>query len=90
MMAQLNGYETSRQTLKLKFGKTHEIARSHIDSLTAGKQLGAKNCDWLMSFATEMQKCMTTLDEIGYQYDLNSTQTLYVIMPFLPAKLRQK
>ena len=49
--------------------------QDRILTLTTGKQLSANDYEGLMSLATEMQKCMTTLGEIGYQSDLKSTQT---------------
>ena len=51
MMAQPDGYNKARQILKSEFGKRHEIARSHIDSLTTGKQLAANDYDGLMSLS---------------------------------------
>ena len=66
MMAQPDGYDKARQILKSEFNKRHEIARSHIDSLTTGKQLSANDYDGLVFLVTEMQKCITTLGEIGY------------------------
>ena len=63
--------------MKTEFGKKHEIARAHIDALTSGKQLATSDYDGLTTLATDMQNCYTTLNEIGFVSDINSTQTLY-------------
>ena len=79
MMTPKDGFEKSLQLCKTEFGKKHDIARR--------KQLAASNYDGLMTLSTDMQKCYTTLNEIGYMSDINSTQTLYATMP---TQVRQK
>ena len=37
-----------------------------------------------------MKKCQTTLNEIQYESDLNSTPTMYAIMHRLPDFMQQK
>ena len=65
-MTPKDGFEKALQLLKTEFGKKHEIARAHIDALANGKQLNATDYDGLTSLATDMQKCHTTLTEIGF------------------------
>ena len=76
MMTPKDGFVKALSLLKTEFGKKHEIARAHIDALTSGIQLAASDYDGLTNLATDMQKCYTTLNEIGFVSDINSTHTV--------------
>ena len=84
MITPKDGFENALTLLKTEFGKKHEIVRAHIDALTSGKQLSASDYHGLTTLASDMQKCYTTLYEIGFLSNINSTQTLYAIMRRLP------
>ena len=85
-----NGYKTARRILDKEFGKRHDIARAHIDSLTKGAQIAATDYEGLIQLSEDMRKCLSTLREIGYMSDVDSTSTLYAIMRRLPNFLREK
>ena len=69
---------------------SHKIARSFIDSLTKGPTIAGTDYDGIIKLAKEMQKCQTTLNEIKFQSDLNSTQIMHAIMHRLPDFMQQK
>ena len=90
MMDPDEGFAEAKRLLEKEYGKPYEIARSFIDSLTRGPAIANTDYDGIIGLAREMKKCQTTLNEIRYESDLNSTQTMYAIMHRLPDFMQQK
>ena len=84
MMDPDEGFAEAKRLLQKEYGKPYEIARSFIDSLTRGPAIANTDYDGIIGLAREMKKCQTTLNEIQYESDLNSTPTMYAIMHRLP------
>ena len=90
MMDPDEGFAEAKRLLQKEYGKPYEIARSFIDSLTRGPAIANNDYDGIIGLAREMRKCQTTLSQIQYESDLNSTPTMYAIMHRLPDFMQQK
>ena len=90
MMDPDEGFAEAKRLLQKEYGKPYEIARSFIDSLTRGPAIANTDYDGIIALAREMKKCQTTLNQIQYESDLNSTPTMYAIMHRLPDFMQQK
>ena len=90
MMDPDEGFTEAKRLLQKEYGKPYEIARSFIDSLTRGPTIANTDYDGIIGLAREMKKCQTTLSQIQYESDLNSTPTMYAIMHRLPDFMQQK
>ena len=90
MMDPDEGFAEAKRLLQKEYGKPYEIARSFIDFLTRGPAIANNDYDGIIGLAREMKKCQTTLNQIQYESDLNSTPTMYAIMHRLPDSMQQK
>ena len=84
MLPPSQGYAQALKKLEKRFGKSHLIARSYIDSVKNGKKISLDDTSALVQLADDMEKCQTVLSELHFTSDLDSTGTLVSIIQRLP------
>ena len=84
------GYAKALEKLEKRFGKSHQIASSYIDSVIKGGNLKLHDVDALVQLADDMQKCQTVLSQLAFTSDLDSTGTLQCIFERLPDTFQLK
>ena len=53
----LEGYARAREILKNRYGKSHLVARSHVDRLVNGPSIRSNDVQGLMNLSLDMEKC---------------------------------
>ena len=74
------GYDRARKILHHQFGRPHIVVRAHINELSAA----------LQSLSRQMLKCELMLSQMGFDADLNNSETLLGLMDRLPPYLQRK
>lgn len=84
------GYDRAREILYHQFGRPHIAA--HINQLAKGQSIKATDSAALQSLSRQMLKCelMITLSQMGFDADLNKSETLLGLMDRLPPYLQRK
>ena len=70
------GYRKAQEILLQRFGQKDIIAHAHIAKLVQGPQLKATDIAGLSDLSLQMQNCALTLDQMGYEADVNSSDNL--------------
>ena len=83
-------YQKAVEILEEEYGQDEDIAADYLDFLKSGTEIKHNDVDGLSKLAQEMTKCKTTLQEIGYESDLNAQVTINSIVDRLPSYLRTK
>jgi len=86
----LEGYARAREILKNRYGKSHLVARSHVDRLVNGPSIRSNDVQGLMNLSLDMEKCELTLSQLGYTSDINNTEHLRKIVRRLPHHAKSK
>ena len=84
------GYERAREILHHQFGRPHKVARAHINQLAKGQSIKPTDSAALQSLSRQKLKCELTLSQMGFDVDLNNSETLLGIMDRLPPYLQRK
>ncbi len=84
------GYVMSLQTLKHLFGRRSTIARSVLQRVLKGKQIGNDDVKALSAFYYNINECLVTLKQLNYVSDLHSSETLQQAIQRLPQYLQYK
>ena len=66
------------------------MARAHINELAKGQSIKSTDSAALQSLSRQMLKCELTLSQMGFDADLNNSETLLGIMDRLPPYLQRK
>jgi len=66
------------------------VARAHINQLAKGQSIRPSGSAALRSLSRQMLKCELTLFKMGFDADLNNSETLLGIMDRLPPYLQRK
>ncbi|CAG2224527.1 unnamed protein product [Mytilus edulis] len=90
VLLEKKGYERARSILHPRYGRSHMIVRSYIESLVYGAPIKASDFESHSKLALEMQKCEITLSQLGYVSDIDNTNNLRKIVKRLPMHLRVK
>ena len=83
-------YGKAKEILEEEYGQDEDIAADYLDFLKSGTEIKHNDVEGLSKLAQEMTKCKTTLQEIGYESDLNAQVTINSIVDRLPAYMRTK
>ncbi len=81
------GYFKALEILKKRYGRPHDIARMYIRDLVNGPAIESSD---LSKLSLMMNRCSMTLNQIGYQADLNNSENLLQIVRRLPMHLQTK
>ena len=84
------GYRNAREALKSRYGRPHTIVQTYIKQLADGAPIKPNDPKALSSLAMLMAKCSLTLQEMGYDADLNNSTNLLKIVRRLPISIRRK
>ena len=84
------GYFEALRILKDQFGRTHEVARSHLSELINGPSIQLSDGTALAQLSRKMNSCSIALTGSDYAQNLNSEETLRQIVKRLPKPLRVK
>ena len=84
------GYVRSLKKLKQLFGQRSLVARAVLDRVTKGKIVQNEDLRGLMELSYSINDCMTTLKQLDYESDLNSSDTLRQVVHRLPKYLQWK
>lgn len=84
------GLQEAKSILSKRYGRPHVIVRSYVDELTDGAPLKRNDSEALSRLALLMNKSKISLKKMGYEADLNSSETLLKIARRLPDNLRAK
>ena len=82
------GFRKAKTILHETFGRKNVIARACIKSLTNGPVFKQENFDALLAFTQSTKKCSTTLNDWGYQSNLNSFENILKIVQRLPQNMQ--
>ena len=84
------GYVLSLKRLKFLFGQKSKIAEAALTKVTQGKILDSDDHAGLSEFYYTISDCLVMLDELRYDSDLFSSDTLRQAAKRLPLKLHNK
>ena len=84
------GYRNAKEALKNRYGRPHTIVQTYIKQLADGAPIKPNDPKALSSLAMLMAKCSLTLQEMGYDADLNNSTNLLKIVRRLPISIRRK
>ena len=84
------GYSRAKELLKQRFGSSHIVSQSCIDTVVNGPALKANDQTGLLKLSTDMANCELTLRYTGSDSDLNNTENLRKIVKRLPTFLRRQ
>jgi len=84
------GFREAENILRKRYGRPHVIAHAYIEELTGGPQLKRDDVEALSKLSLRMTKCKIALKQMGYQADLNNSESLLKITRRLPMHLRAK
>lgn len=84
------GYERAKEILHHQFGRPHIVARAYINQLAKGQSIKPTDSAALQSLSRQMLKYELTLSQMGFDADLNNSETLLGIMDHLPPYLQRK
>jgi hypothetical protein len=83
-------YQKAKELLEDEYGQETDIAADYISFLKSGTKIKANDAEALTALSKEMAKCSNTLEEIGYEADLNAQVTIESIVDRLPYHLHVK
>ena len=78
------GYVLSLKKLKRLFGQRSEVARAVLEKAIKGKVIQKENLKGLSELSYSINDCLTTLRQMNYESDLNSSDTLPQVLNRLP------
>ena len=84
------GYSKARDILQRRFGRPHTIARTMLQEIATGPAIRANDGEALLKLSSAMQQCEMTLEQMSYNTDMNSFETLLQISRRLPSNLKSK
>ena len=84
------GHQRARKILEKRYGRPHIIARAHIQKLIECPVLKPNDHKALSQLSMQMDRCLLTLEQMGYEADLNNCDNLLKIVRRLPLHLRSK
>ena len=82
------GYKRARTILNQLFGRPFQVSKSVIDNLLSSCRDVSGSADSLANLAIRMQNCLTALNELDHQADLNASSVLESIVRALPLSLQ--
>ena len=82
------GYKRARTILNQLFGRPFQVSKSVIDNLLSSCGDVSGSADSLANLAIRMQNCLTALNELDHQADLNASSVLESIVRALPLSLQ--
>ena len=85
-----DGFNTAMAKLEKRYGQSHLIAQSYIDSVTKGPAVKANDVEALVKLANAMSKCETVLNQLKFTSDLDSSGTLESIVDRFPDFMQAK
>lgn len=80
-------YARAMKDLKLNFGHRSLVARAYIDRITKGAALQDRNRKSLRDFHIAIRDCLLTLQEMCYNADIESSETIRQATRRLPSHL---
>ncbi|CAI2733762.1 unnamed protein product [Schistosoma spindalis] len=90
MLPPSSGYRRACDILKRLFGRTHEVSRALLNTLTEGSNIEHNDGESLSRLAIKMENCSIALEQMDYSVDLNSVVTIESIVKKLPTALQMK
>ena len=84
------GYRNAKEALKNRYGRPHTIVQTYIKQLADGAPIKQNDLKALSSLAMLMAKCSLTLQEMGYDAELNNSTNLLKIVRRLPINIKTK
>ena len=84
------GNDRARKIRHHQFGRPHIVARAGINQLAKGQSIKATDSAAWQSLSRHMLKCELMLSQMGFDADLNNSETLLGIMDRLPPYLQRK
>ena len=83
-------YDTEMKILTEQFGQEYKVVAVHMKLLKDGARLREGDTDSLYKLATQMRNCLITLNEWGFQANLNNYDTIDKIFMRLPNSLQRE
>ena len=83
-------YDTAMKILTEQFGQEYKVVAAHMKLLKDGARLREGDTDSLYKLATQMRNCLITLNEWGFQANLNNYDTINKIFMRLPNSLQRE
>ena len=83
----IEGYQRARKILEKRYDRPHIIAHAHIQKLIEGPVLKPNDHKALSRLSMQMDRCLLTLEQMGYEVDLNNSDNLLKIVRRLPLHL---
>jgi hypothetical protein len=84
------GYVWSLKKLKYLFGQRTDVAKATLERVTKGKAVQHDDLKGLMELFYSITDCLTTLRQLNYESDLQSSDTLRQVLQRLPRSLQMK
>ena len=84
------GYVRSLKKLKYLFGQRSAVAKAVLEKATKGKAVSNDDLKGLSELYYSISECLTVLDQLNYESDLKSSDTLRQIICRLPRYLQIK
>ena len=84
------GYDIAINRLQERFCTPYYIADSFIESLLNGPVVKPNDVEELVTYAEELVKCQSVLDQLQFQSNLDSTDTLEQVAYRMPKHLYAK
>ena len=73
MLPPSQGYKRARCILNQLFGRPFQVSKGMIDNLLGSCRDVSGSADSLANLAIRMQNCLTALNELDHQADLNAS-----------------
>ena len=88
MLPPEKGYREAKEILCKNFGQKHTIVRAFIDKVVKGPQIRVWESEKLSQLARDMKTCSLNSEHMHYKADINSMDTLKMIVMMLPTHLQ--
>ena len=84
------GYVSSLKTIKFMFGQRTNVAQAVLGKVTQGKPIQDDDENGLTEFFYTVTECLVTLNQLNYESDIRSSETLRQTVARLPTYLQRK